>query len=100
MAKYLIEYTDRDDRFTKVKEQESFGRQMLHDDFILTGGVMTFIDPIPLTQEELDALRTERLEFEALAKVDELIDQIDSLTKAKTFLKRLCQRLVQKGYLP
>ena len=53
MAEYLIEYTDKADRLVKVAEQERLGRVMLHDDFLPAGNVMTFIDPIPPTAEEL-----------------------------------------------
>lgn len=51
---YLIEYTDKTDRLAKVKEQEGLGRQMLCcDGTDAAGGVMTFIDPIPPTAEEI-----------------------------------------------
>ena len=53
-----------------------------------------------ITAEISDEQLANEAEEKALAKVDELIDQIDSLAKARTFLKRLCKRLVRKGYLP
>jgi len=53
-----------------------------------------------ITAEISDEQLANEAEEKALAKVDELIDQIDSLAKAKTFLKRLCSRLLKKGYLP
>lgn len=53
MAEYKIEYTNKTDKLVKITEQEALNRQMLHDDFTPTGGVMTFIDPIPKSAEEL-----------------------------------------------
>ena len=53
-------------------------------------------EPYEVSDEQL----ADEVEEKALAKVDELIDQINSLAKAKTFLKRLCKRLVRKGSLP
>lgn len=51
MAEYIVNYTN--DRASKIAEQEALGRQMLHDHFTETGGVMTFIDPIPPTADEI-----------------------------------------------
>ena len=73
---------------------------MLHDDFTPTGGLLTFIDPIPPTPEEIAEQLAEEVEVKALAKADELIDAITNLAGAKTFLKRLCARLIKKGLLP
>lgn len=47
-----------------------------------------------------DEQLAEEAETKVLAQVDTLIDQIDSLPKARVFLKRLCKRLVTKGLLP
>ena len=58
-------------------------------------GIVTLI-PFEVSNEEL----AEEKEIEALAKVDELIDSITNLAQVKTFLKRLCARLIKKGYLP
>ena len=62
------------------------------------GGGLESVEEIPY--EVSDEQLADEAEGKALAKVDELIDQIDSLAKAKAFLKRLCKRLVKKGYLP
>ena len=61
-----------------------------------TNGILTAEIPYEVSSEQL----ADEAEEKALAKVDELIDQIDNLAKARTFLKRLCKRLVRKGYLP
>ena len=61
-------------------------------------GQGNMINKIPY--EVSDEQLANEAEEKALAKVDELIDQIDSLAKTKTFLKRLCSRLLKKGYLP
>ena len=53
-----------------------------------------------IAYEVSDEQLADEAEEKALAKADKLIDQIDSLAKARTFLKRLCKRLVRKGYLP
>lgn len=92
MAEYKIEYTDKADRLKKVKEQEGLGRQMLHDDFLPTGNVMTFIDPIPPTPEEV-ALK---LAEEAEARDIQLI--IEKLPN--TGINRAWKRLIKKGILP
>ena len=47
-----------------------------------------------------DEQLADEAEEKALAKVDELIDGIDNLAEARTFLKRLCKRLIKKGLLP
>ncbi len=46
-----------------------------------------------------DELASE-IEEKALAKADQLIDNISNLADAKAFLKRLCARLIKKGLLP
>ena len=56
------------------------------------------IEKIPY--EVSDEQLADEAEEKALAKVDELIDRITNLAQAKTFLKRLCSRLLKKGYLP
>lgn len=101
MAEYLIEYIDKADRLAKIEYQEkTLKRQMLHDNFTSTGGVMTFIDPIPPTPEQIAEQLAEKIESEAMAKADTLIDAISNLADAKVFLKRLCARLIKKGILP
>ena len=52
--------------------------------------------PYEVSDEEL----ADEAEAKAMAKADELIDQITTLAGAKLFLKRLCGRLIKKGYLP
>lgn len=52
--------------------------------------------PYEVSDEQL----AEEAEERALAKADGLIDAIDTLDKAKVFLKRLCKRLIRKGVLP
>lgn len=52
--------------------------------------------PYKVSDEQL----ADEAEAEALAKADTLIDSIDTLAKAKVFLKRLCARLITKGVLP
>jgi len=47
-----------------------------------------------------DAQLAEEAEERALAKASQLIDAITNLAEAKLFLKRLCQRLINKGLLP
>ena len=47
-----------------------------------------------------DAELAEEAETRALAKVNTIIDTIGSMADAKAFLKRLCKRLIAKGYLP
>ena len=49
-----------------------------------------------ITDEQL----ADEAEAEALAKADELIDAITTMAAAKVFLKRLCKRLIRKGFLP
>lgn len=100
MAEYKIEYTNDTDRLVKVKEQEGLGRQMLHNDFTSTGGIMTFIDPIPPTAEEIAEQLAEEVERAAMEKAEDLIDSIGNLSQAKTFLKRLVKRLIKNGALP
>lgn len=53
-----------------------------------------------ITTEITDEELAEEVETLALEKANKLIDQIDSLAKAKVFLKRLCARLIRKGLLP
>lgn len=92
-------YTSIEEKNVIVAKMESLGLVMLHDDFNLgstTSGTLTFDYPIPKSAEQL----ADEAEVVALAKVDVLIDQIDSLAKARVFLKRLCARLIKKGYLP
>jgi len=52
--------------------------------------------PYEVSDEQL----TDEAEERELAKAGQLIDQITNLAQAKTFLKRLCSRLLKKGYLP
>jgi len=59
-------------------------------------GVLAGEEPYEVSDAEL----ADEAEAKALAKADELIDAIDSLPKARTFLKRLCTRLIRKGLLP
>lgn len=47
-----------------------------------------------------DAQLAEEQERNAMAKAGNLIDGINDLTGAKTFLKRLCRRLIKNGVLP
>ncbi len=58
-------------------------------------GILVKQIPYIVTDEQL----TEEAEVKALTKVDTLIDSITSLAEAKVFLKRLCARLIKKGYL-
>ena len=50
--------------------------------------------------EVSDAELADEAEAKALAKVGQLIDAIGNLSDAKVFLKKLCARLIKKGYLP
>jgi len=59
-------------------------------------GILISHIPYQVSDEQL----ADEAEERALAKVGELIDQIDTLAKAKVFLKRLCARLIKKGLLP
>jgi len=52
--------------------------------------------PYEVSDEQL----ADEAEERELAKAGQLIDQITNLAQAKTFLKRLCSRLLKKGYLP
>ena len=52
--------------------------------------------PYEVSDEQL----TDEAEERELAKAGQLIDQITNLAQAKRFLKRLCSRLLKKGYLP
>lgn len=52
--------------------------------------------PYEVSDEQL----ADEAEAAALAKANTLIDSIDTLAKAKVFLKRLCARLIKKGVLP
>lgn len=73
---YQVEYTD--DRQARIAEQEALGRQMIHDDFLPTGNVMTFIDPLPsppsIPERDL-AAETEALEL----RLDEVERRLDDL---------------------
>ena len=42
----------------------------------------------------------EEAEQKAMEKAEDLIDSISNLADAKTFLKRLVKRLIDKGLLP
>ena len=96
MSEYQVSYTDQADRQVKIEEQEALGRQMLYDDVLPGGNVLTFFDPPPPTQEELD----EMAESAALAQAEDLIDAITNLAEAKVFLIRLVRRLIRNGSLP
>jgi len=63
---------------------------------VFRNGIEQKPEPYEVSDEQL----TDEAEEKALAKADELINQIDSLAKAKTFLWKLCKRLIRKGYLP
>ena len=52
--------------------------------------------PYEVSDEQL----ADEAEERELAKAGQLIDQITNLAQAKRFLKRLCSRLLKKGYLP
>lgn len=91
---YTVEYTN--DREEKIDEQETLSRQMLHDDFTTTGGLLTFVDPIPKTEEQL----AEEAETLVMLRAEDLIDAISNLAGAKVFLKILVNRLIKKGLLP
>ena len=52
--------------------------------------------PYEVSDEQL----TDEAEERELAKAGQLIDQITNLAQTKRFLKRLCSRLLKKGYLP
>jgi len=61
-----------------------------------TNGILTAEIPYEVSSEQL----ADEAEERELAKAGQLIDQITNLAQAKTFLKRLCSRLLKKGYLP
>ena len=61
-------------------------------------GQGNMINKIPY--EVSDEQLADEAEERELAKAGQLIDQITNLAQAKTFLKRLCSRLLKKGYLP
>ena len=61
-------------------------------------GQGNMINKIPY--EVSDEQLTDEAKERELAKAGQLIDQITNLAQAKTFLKRLCSRLLKKGYLP
>ena len=59
-------------------------------------GVLVNQIPYEVSDEQL----ADEAEAAAMAKADTLIDSIDTLAKARVFLKRLCKRLIRKGVLP
>ena len=61
-----------------------------------TNGILTAEIPYEVSSEQL----ADEAEERELAKAGQLIDQITNLAQAKRFLKRLCSRLLKKGYLP
>ncbi len=61
-----------------------------------TDGVLTAEIPYEVSDERI----ADEVEAAAMAKADTLIDSIDTLAKARIFLKRLCKRLISKGVLP
>ena len=100
MAEYKIGYTD--DRQAKIAQQEALGRQMLHDDFLPTGNVMTFIDPIPPTAEQLyqEQLATEFNEVHEQAILAYKNWGSLTLTQKDTILKNLVKWALWKdGWL-
>ena len=79
---YKIEYGDKSDRLIRVAEQESLDRQMLHDDHLPTGNVMTFTDPIPPTPEELERVLYGQAREEAIEEITQAkLTQIRSLSR-------------------
>jgi len=64
---------------------------------------ITYKDGVKVEEEKAiisDEQLADEAEAAALAKADTLIDGITDLASSKVFLKKLCKRLIKKGYLP